>query len=366
MFRKRHPPPGARPGTLAIPDAAPPPRIRVVSYCPGPAEFRDVADVEDLSRLPGSARVTWVDVHGLGSEPVLLRLAELFAIHPLALEDAVNAPQRAKSELYDRNQLLIARVPVRDPSGALAMPQVSFVLGARCLVTFQERPFGLFDPVRERIRAAIGPIASQGPDYLAYALLDAIVDRYYPVVEDLATDLEDLEEEGFTDPRPETLERIHRVRRDLVLLRRVGWPQRAAVESLMRGDSPYLGPEVRVYLRDTLDHIAQVVEVVDSSRDMVVALMDIYFSMLSHRANEVMKVLTVMASIFIPLTFIAGVYGMNFRDMPELGVPIAYPAVLLFMAVVAVGLLLYFRRRGFIGPGRRGSGPKGGRRRPPA
>lgn len=353
MFRKRHPAIGSRPGTLVIPEAAPPPRIRVAAYGPDGAAFRDIEDVEELQSLAGRAPVTWIDVHGLGSEPVLRRIAELYAIHPLALEDAVNAPQRAKSELYEQNQLLIARVPLRDSSGTLSLPQVSFLLGSNYLITFQERPFGLFDPVRERIRARIGPIASLGADYLAYALLDVLVDRYYPVVEALATDLEDLEEEGFTHPSPETVERIHKVRRELVLLRRVGWPQRAAVEALVRSESPFVSAEVRIYLRDTQDHIAQTVEVVDSSRDMVVALMDIYLSVLGHRTNEVMKVLTVMASIFIPLTFIAGVYGMNFQNMPELSVPIAYPIVLLTMVVVAVGLLAFFRRRGYIGAARR-------------
>jgi magnesium transporter len=358
MFRKRHPPVGSRPGTLVIPEAAPPPRIRVAQYGPEGASFRELGDVEELVPLAGKAPVTWIDVHGLGSEPVLRRIAEIYAIHPLALEDAVNAPQRAKSELYDRNQLLIARVPLRDPSGALTVPQVSFLLGSDYLITFQERPFGLFDPVRQRIRDRIGPIASQGPDYLAYALLDALIDRYYPMVEALATELEDLEEEGFTDPSPDTLERIHQVRRELVLLRRVGWPQRAAVESLLRGESPFVSAGVRLYLRDAYDHIAQIVEVVDSSRDMVVALMDIYLSMLGHRTNEVMKVLTVMASIFIPLTFIAGVYGMNFHSMPELSMPIAYPLVLLLMAAVAVGLLVFFRRRGYIGGARRPRRPR--------
>jgi len=352
VFHKRNPPIGSRPGTLAIPEGSPPPRIRLLQY--DASTHRDEA-IEDLERLPERLAfegVTWINVVGLGDEPTLRRLAEIFEIAPLALEDAVNAPQRAKSELFDAHQLVIARVPMQEGE-ALSVPQVCFFIGARYLLTFQERPFGFFDPVRERIQAGLGPMRRSGPDYLAYALIDTLVDRYYPIAEKLAHELEDLEEEILESAEADTLNRIHRVRRDLVILRRVGWPQRETVASLVRGESSFLSAPVRGYLRDTDDHIAQIMEVVDSSREMAVGLAEMYISDLSHRTNEIMKMLTLMASIFIPLTFVAGVYGMNFEFMPELGHRLAYPTVLAAMFGMAAAMLVYFRRRGWLGGGRR-------------
>ena len=207
--------------------------------------------------------------------------------------------------------------------------------------------------MRQRLREGLGPIRASGPDYLAYALLDALVDRYYPIVEALAHDLEDLEDDAIgTSPDPGVLERIHENRRRLVVLRRVARPQREAVRELASAESPFVSPEVRIFLRDTNDHISQVVELADSSHEMSVGLVEIYLSNVGQRTNEIMKVLTLMASIFIPLSFIAGVYGMNFDHMPELHGRFGYPIVLAIMSGVAAGLLLYFRRRGWIGRGR--------------
>ncbi len=353
MFHKENPPAGSRPGTLAIPPGSPPPEIYVVEYSAESVRQRQVEDVEELAKLRRNGVRTWVDVRGLGDEAVLYRLGELFGLHPLALEDAVNVPQRAKTEVYEHQQVVIARIPALDDDGRVQVPQVCLVIGPHYLLTFQERYFGFFEPVRERLRVGIGPIRRSGPDYLAYALVDTLIDRYFPIAERLAHELEELEDRVVENPEPEDLASIHRIRRQLSVIRRVGWPQREAIRSLVRDETPFVSDAVRVFLRDTESHIAQIMELVDSSREMAVGLTDIYLSTVSHRTNEVMKVLTLMASIFIPLTFVAGIYGMNFEYMPELQSPRAYPLVLVIMVTVAAGMVLYFRRRGWLGGRRR-------------
>jgi magnesium transporter len=352
IFRKARPPIGSRPGTLAAPPGSPPPQIRVFAYAEDGVEEHPIRDVEELRRWVEPERSAWIDVRGLGDEALLRRMGEIFSLHPLALADAVNVPQRAKSELYADHHLVIARIPILDGGGAIDIPQVAFFLGRRHLLSVQERSFGCFDPVRVRLREGIGPIRTLGPDYLAYALIDTLIDGYYPIAEGLTDELEDLEEDAVcASPGPDVLERIHQNRRRLVALRRVGRPQRDAVRDLATQPSPFVSAEVRTFLRDTLDHIAQVVELVDSSHEMSVGLMEIYLSNVGQRTNEIMKMLTLMASIFIPLSFVAGVYGMNFDHMPELHRSWGYPAALGIMLAIAVGMLAYFRRRGWIGRG---------------
>jgi magnesium transporter len=359
MLERRSPPVGARPGTLAIPAGSPPPRIFLFDYSQERVLERRIEDLAELEPYAKTETTTWIDVQGMGDEAALWRIAETFGIHPLALEDAVNVPQRAKAELYDQHQLVIARAPLVE-DGKLDVPQVCFLVGHHYLVTFEDRCFGFFDPVRERIRAGIGPIRSSGPDYLAYALVDTLVDRYFPVVEDLSQELDELEDRVLADPDPEDLVRLHHLRRDIAVLRRVGWPQRETINDMVRSPSPFVSEDVRMHLRDTHDHISQITGRVDFCREVAVGLMDMYLSNLSHRQNEIMKVLTIMASIFIPLTFIAGVYGMNFEYMPELQRPGAYFVVLAVMVSAALAMIGYFRHRGWLGGSggvRRSKGP---------
>ncbi|MCX5740302.1 MAG: magnesium/cobalt transporter CorA [Proteobacteria bacterium] len=351
-FRKSHPPVGARPGTLAIPPNSPPPKIRLVRYDADSIEEREIDDVATLANL-GEDRVTWVDVRGLGDEAVLRQLATLFGMHPLALEDAVNVPHRAASTLYENQQVLIARVPVIGEDGSIDAPQVCFVLGRRSLVTFQERPFGFFDPVRERLRAGIGPIRKLGPDYLAYALIDLLIDRYYPVVQELSEAMEELEEEVIEQPLEDSLGKIHQVQRKLVVIRRIGAPQREALATLLRDHSPLVSEPVRVFLRDTHDHAAQIMEAVDSTREMGIGLVNLHLSNVSQRTNEVMKTLTLVASIFIPLSFLAGVYGMNFDDIPGIHRPESFAILVAGIVAIAGTMLWWFRRRGWLGTRRR-------------
>jgi magnesium transporter len=351
-FRKSHPPVGARPGTLAIPLGSPPPQIRLVRYDADSIEEREVDDVATLANL-GEDRVTWIDVRGLGDEAVLRQLATLFGMHPLALEDAVNVPHRAASTLYENQQVLIARVPVIGEDGSIDAPQVCFVLGRRSLLTFQERPFGFFDPVRERLRAGIGPIRKLGPDYLAYALIDLLIDRYYPVVQELSEAMEELEEEVIEQPLEDSLAKIHQVQRKLVVIRRIGAPQREAIATLLRDHSPLVSEPVRVFLRDTHDHAAQIMEAVDSTREMGIGLVNLHLSNVSQRTNEVMKTLTLVASIFIPLSFLAGVYGMNFDDIPGIHRPESFAIFVAVIVAIAATMLWWFRRRGWLGTRRR-------------
>jgi magnesium transporter len=357
MFRKRHPPAGARPGTLVINSHAEKPAIRAIQYTPDHVEERDITDVGEIQGLLAGDAVTWIDIQGLGDEKILRSVQEVFHLHPLALEDVVNVPQRPKTEPYDEHMLCITRmIALRD--GLVIDPeQVSVVVGRNYVLTFQERHGDVLDPVRHRLRQGKGLIRRAGASYLAYAILDAVIDGYYPIMEAFGEHLESLEDEIVADPRPETLQRIHRVKRDLLAIRRAIWPQREAINTLVRDDSPYFTDAVRVYLRDCYDHCVQIMDAVETYRELAGGLMDVYLSSVGTRQNEVMKVLTIMASIFIPLTFLAGIYGMNFENMPELHASWGYPMLLATMIVLAVAMVLYFWRRGWIQPRREAAQP---------
>jgi len=349
VFEKYNPEIGSRPGTLAIPPESPFPKVTVVQYDTDSVDRREITDLADLKSLHTTDGVTWVDVQGLGDEATLRTIGEIFDLHPVALENAVNVPQRAKTEVYEKHQLVIARTPRIDDEGLVRTPQVCFIIGEHYLLTFQERYFAFFDPVRERIAAGIGAIRREGPDYLAYALIDAMIDRYYPVAQYLSDRLEELEDVVAESTHPEVLARTHALRRQLVVLRRIGWPQREAISAMLREQTDFFSDQQKVYLRDTHDHIAQIVELIDSARDMASDLADTYLSNVSHRTNEIMKVLTLMASIFIPLTFVAGIYGMNFEYMPELHSRNGYFVALAVMVMLGVGMTLFFKKRGWIG-----------------
>ncbi len=349
-YTKRKPPIGARPGTLAIPADATPPVIATMCYS---AEFLDEnAEVHSsqIGTLHRSGATSWVDVRGLGDEATLWELANQFNIHPLALEDVVNVPQRPKSELYPDHQFLVIRMMQFDAATHhLDVEQVSLVITEDAVVTFQERLGDILDPVRKRIRDNNTRIRKSGTDYLAYAIIDTIVDGYFPILETLGEELEDLEQEIIDQPSVEHLSEINRVKGTLLQLRRSLWPTRDMLNSIVRDDNPFFTEQAQVYFRDTYDHVYQLVEVLESHREVVSGLMNTYLSVQSNRTNEVMKVLTIMASIFIPLTFIAGVYGMNFEHMPELKHPWAYPTLWGVMSAMGIGLFIYFRRKGWIG-----------------
>jgi len=340
---------GERPGTLVVPKGSPPPRIRVMRYGRnGVEEFDDVAATE-VRALVSETGVTWIDVQGLGDPGPLLEIGRVFDLHPIELENACNVPQRAKSDVYGDHHLIVSRVPLDLLEGTMVPAQVSLVVGSGFVLSFQERYLGLFDQVRARIRAGNQRISKGGAAYLAYALLDAAVDHYYPVVDEIVDRIDEIEDSIAGRLDSDLLNELHDLRRALAIVRRVGTPQQEALAALMREVSPVIGGDLKSFLRDTHDHMTQVLDRVESARETVLSLAEIYLSQVSFRTNEIMKVLTLMASIFIPLTFLAGIYGMNFESMPELSKPWAYPLVLTAMALVAVGMLWYFRKRGWIG-----------------
>jgi magnesium transporter len=356
----RTPSPGAVPGTLVLASNEKP-RIFVIDYCATHVIEKEVFEIDDVASYltDSTPSVTWVDVRGIGHQPTFERLGQIFHLHPLALEDVVNVPQRPKSDLYPEQQVVVARMIQMPEDGRVKAEQVALVFGKDFLLTVQEDPDSdVFDPVRDRIRNARGSVRSLGADYLAYALLDAVVDGFFPVLEQLGERLEDLEE-TVMDGRHTRSRDIHQIKRELLTVRRAIWPQRDVVNVLLREESPFIGKEARVYLRDTYDHTVQVMDMVETFREIASGLMDLYLSSVSNRMNEIMKVLTILSTIFLPITFIAGVYGMNFDtaaspyNMPELKWRYGYPCTLAAMALSVLGLLLYYRRRGWLGGGDR-------------
>lgn len=346
---------GTAPGTLYIEQNAPPTKIILIDYNEADATRIQVPTPEACAPYLDTESVSWVDVQGLGSEDILQRLGKVFDLHPLVLEDVVNVPQRPKVEDYNDHLVIIAQMVMPKPNLAgFWTEQVSFVLGKHYLLTVQEEPKrDCFGPVRDRIRNNKGYIRKSEPDYLTYALLDAVVDGFFPVLEDYGERIEALEDEVLVNPTRQTLEKIYQVRRELLALRRSIWPQRDAINTLIRDGSNLISPEVRIYLRDCYDHTVQVMDMVETYRELASGLMDVYLSSVGNKMNEVMKFLTVMSSIFIPLTFIAGIYGMNFNteksplNMPELNWYWGYPLCLAVMALIAIGLCFFFWHRGW-------------------
>jgi magnesium transporter len=294
--------------------------------------------------------VVWVNVDGPGDAEILTRLGEIFSLHRLALEDVVNLGQRAKVEGYDEDLFIVARTPDTETSTS---EQVTLLLGPGFLLSFQERVGDYFEGVRERIRHGKGRIRKSGADYLAYALLDAVIDSYFPVLDWIAEELEDLEEAVLSSPDKETVSSIYEMKRRLLDLRRNIAPHREALNTLIRDPGDQIEEETALHLRDTYDHTIRIAEMVDSQRDLCSDLMSTYLSVVSNRMNEVMKVLSIIGTVFIPLGFIAGLYGMNFDpeaspyNMPELGWYLGYPFALLLMGGTALGLLIYFWKRGW-------------------
>lgn len=350
-------PPGSAPGTLVArewrePGAATA-TLRILAYGPDKIEEWTSTSVDDLDRRAGpdrpgapvapGAAVIWIDVLGLHDLDALRRLGERFHLHPLALEDVLNTAHRPKTEDYGDHRFVIAKAV--ELGDTVAAEQVSLFFGRGFVLTFREAPCRAFEAVRERIRGPRSRIRAAGADYLAYALLDAVIDELFPVLERFGERLEELEEEVVEKPVRATLERIYHARRELLLLRRAAWPQREVIQALERDASGLVAAETKVYLRDCYDHTIQALDFIETYRELAAGMLDAYLSGLSNRLNEVMKVLTIIATIFIPLTFVAGVYGMNFKFMPELGWRFGYPAVLALMAVMAAGMLIYFKRK---------------------
>lgn len=324
-----------------------------MAFGPGGLVERNPCDIDHIPELLARYPVTWINVDGLGDADVLRRFGELFHIHALALEDVINVHQRAKLEHYPEHQFLVFHQI--ELSEKLQTEQISLFFGKNFVLTFQEEAGDCLDPVRERIRNVVGPLRTLGPDYLAYAILDASVDHYFPVLEQFGEILDTLEQQIISSAETTTMAEIHEIKRRLLTLRRKIWPLRDVLNTLVRDPVPHVTDMTRVYLRDCYDHVMRVIDLLEMYREVASDLLEFQLSSVSYKINEVMRVLTVIATIFIPLTFIAGVYGMNFDtsvspwNMPELKWYYGYPLVMGLMAAVALGLLYFFFQRGWLG-----------------
>lgn len=356
---KRQTMPGEAPGTVKPNPDWPRPKVRVIAY--GAEQFVE-EDIDEFDILLGYVKrfpVTWIDIDALGDADTITRLGAIFDLHPLALEDVANVHQRAKVEPYGDVLFVIARIV--QWAEHVETEQVSMFVGPNFVLTFGEKPGDCFDQLRDRLRRNSGRLRKLGPGYLAYTILDAVIDSYFPVVERLADQLDVLEDQVAEGHDPQVTHRLHQIRNDLLVLRRSMRPHRDAINELIRDEHPLIDAETRFFLRDCYDHTVQIIDLLEIYREMCGDLRDFHVTNVSHRLNETMKVLTIIATIFIPLSFIAGVYGMNFDrthalNMPELGWEYGYLFSLGLMAATAGGLLWYFYRKGWIG--QRGSPPE--------
>jgi len=353
-FTKRYHTPGTSPGTLVRHDKVErsPLRILLTDYTDSDYNEQVLTRPEECSAYLDSDTVTWIHVQGDAEPETMRTLGKVFGLHQLALEDVINAGQRPKLDDY-RDQLFVVMAhPVIDIDDAkVRMDQLSLFIGEDFVISFHPGENDPFDLVRQRLRDHVGRIRGRGADYLLYALIDVVIDEGFPVLEWLGDEVEALEDELLNLPTNDSLRRLHQLKRTLAILRRMLWPQRDVLNSLVRGDSGLIADENMVYYRDCYDHTVQIMDLIETYRDMATGMLDVYLSSVSYRLNEVMRVLTMIATIFIPLTFIVGVYGMNFENesspwaMPELRWYYGYPMVWLLVIVLVAGMLIYFRRR---------------------
>jgi magnesium transporter len=346
--------PGAAPGSVVVDPNSRPPEIRLTAYDSQRIVERSIGDPAEIRNYLGGWPTIWVEVDGLGDAKTIEALGEIFGLHRLALEDVVNVHQRPKVETYEEHLFIVARMV--SWHGHLDTEQLSIFLGTNFVLTFQEQdhPGDCLGPLRQRLREGRGPTRAAGPGYLAYALLDAVVDAYFPVLEHYGERLEAIESQVIEGAGGKVVRQIHDIKHDLLHVRRAIWPQREAVNQLVRDHNRFINAETRVYLRDCYDHTVQLIDLVETFRELGTDLRDFYLSAVSNRMNLTIRLLTVISTIFIPLTFIAGIYGMNFDpnsspwNMPELRWRYGYPLALGLMAALGCGLLFYFWRAGWL------------------
>jgi len=321
-------------------------QLRLIDFTEDQFEEKELHTIFESFPYKDKESVTWLDIVGVHEVDVIGALGKYYNLHPLLLEDVMNTDQRPKLDDYEDYLCLFLKILSYDDSNRrLRVEQISLVLGPRFVFTFQERDNPVFEPVRDRLRKAKGRIRKLGADNLAYALIDGVVDSYFAVLEKTGERIESLEEELIDNPSPKTSRQIHFLKKDLILLRKSVWPLREVVNTLVKEESPLIQERTRFFLRDVYDHAVYVIETMETFREMASEMIDVYLSSVSNRMNEVMKVLTIIATIFIPLTYIVGIYGMNFKYMPELEWSYGYPLLWLIMLGVAVTMLVLFRRK---------------------
>lgn len=356
LFRRRFTRAGAPPGEYVAHEGAGKPAIHVISYNAAdleehrPTAIEQIRDILAADRAAG--RITWIDIQGLGDARLLEALREALDIHHLALADTINTGQRPKIDDYGDSLYGVVRMASLTDHH-IEWEQVSLFVRAGVLLTVQERRGDCLDPLRQRLRQSKKTLRSSGADYLAVMVVDAIVDGYFPVLDTYGEWLEDLETRVVRDPTQDTLSEIYRAKRELLEFRRSVWPLRDTLSQLLRSEHELLAPHVLPYLRDTLDHVMQVIDVVETYREMAASFVDVYLSSISNRTNEIVRVLTLLAAIFVPITFLAGVYGMNFDHFPELHYRYGYLAFWLVAIVIALGMTTLFWRLGWVGSRRR-------------
>ncbi len=348
LIKKRSKKAGLPPGTLIHigEKKSEIPKITIMDYDEVHFQEKEVKTIEECFLFKDKPTVTWINIDGLHQVEILEKLGECYGFHPLVLEDILNTDQRPKVEDYGEYIYIVLKMlDQNNKSNEILTEQISLILGPNFVISFQEREGDVFGPIRERIRTGKGRIRKMGADYLAYALLDSIIDNYFFIMEKLGEKIEFLEEEVVKQPIPETLQTIHHLKREMIFFRKAVWPLREVIGSLERGELPLVKETTRIYLRDVYDHTIQVIDTIETFRDMVSGMLDIYLSSVSNRLNAVMKVLTIIATIFMPLTFIAGIYGMNFKYMPELEWRWGYPAIWFAVVLISVSMLIYFKRK---------------------
>ncbi len=321
-------------------------KITVLSYDETNIEEKEVSTARQCSQFKDRPTVTWIHVNGIHDARVLEELGNIFGLHPLTLEDILNSDQRPKMEDFcEYVYVVLKSFYTNDQANEFRAEQISIILGRTFVISFQEREADIFIPIRERIRGGKGRLRKSGADYLAYALIDSIVDNYFAVLERLGERVEFLEESLVKGPSTETLRAIQNLKREMIFLRKTVWPLREAIGSLERTGCQLVMESTEIYLKDIYDHTIQVMDTIETFRDMLSGMLDIYLSSISNRMNEIMKVLTIIATIFMPLTFLAGVYGMNFKYMPELEWHWGYFFVWGVMLAIAISMLIFFRRK---------------------
>ena len=348
---KRRSRPGASPGTLIPDPAATNSVVNMIAYNNEQIDEYNNCSIDTIRKARGEPRILWIDIQGLGNLDLIRQLGEIFGLHLLALEDVVNPHQRPKAEEFDDHIFITTRMILNYEYDA---EQVSLFLGKDFVLTFREQTSDCFKPVRKRLISHKGRIREQYTDYLTYALLDTVIDNYFPVLETLGEELEYCEDNIIARPQPGILEKLHILKRNLLGMRRAVWPQREMLNTLIRDNSPFINDLTKIYLRDCYDHVIQLMDIIESYREVASGLTEIYLSSLSNRTNEIMKVLTIIATIFIPLSFIVGLYGMNFdrsfpSNMPELGWRYGYIFALSIMSITVALLIFYLKRKGWIG-----------------
>jgi magnesium transporter len=351
LFPKRSRPAGLPPGSLLYtgkPEAGKI-RLSVIEYTEDSFIEKDDVSTEECLQFIATPAMTWIQVYGVSDPNMIASIGKHFKLHALVLEDIVSTGQRSKLDVYQDQVFMVVRLLQYElETRNLKDEQISIVFGPNYLISFLECHEDIFKPIKERLRQGSQRIRQQGSDFLAYTLLDTIVDHYFIVLEKIDTNLDILEEELIHLPKPTTLQRIQHAKRIMIILRKAVWPMRDVVNRFLHLDNPMVNPTTQLYLQDVYDHVVQTIDIIEGFRDVVGGMMDIYLSNINIRMNEIMKVLTIVATIFVPLTFISSMYGMNFEHMPELHSRWGYPIVLCVMIIIAIGMLIFFRRKKWI------------------